>query len=282
MKPYPGALIHDAVIPGAWLDVPAAAYHASKGHASKSILWPFRKSPAHGKHKIDEGTERTPAMLFGSVLHHQLLTPKDAPDYVIAPEGFDGRTKEGKAWKAEQTKDVISFDDFLRAGLCAEALHLNKDYLLSIEDGHAEVSLFHQYEFSAIPVKARVDWVPETLSYLADVKTCQSAAPADVTKVAWNYGYWLQALIYLDLWNAIHPDDYREIFKFHFVESEPPFGTSSVYYELGSPIMDFAQNEFVRLLKLYEHCLNADDWPSYNTDPIRIDAPGWAWKEIAA
>ena len=108
--------------------MPAEDYHASPG-VSNSMLSDLNKSPAHcwALHHAESRPERktTVAMKAGTLLHAMLLEPAEVPRrYIVAPEGLDLRTKDGKAWKAQADGlEVLTAEQYATAERQCDAMH---------------------------------------------------------------------------------------------------------------------------------------------------------------
>lgn len=140
-------------------------------------------------------------MLIGSILHSKVLEGKDYP-VAVMPEGLDGRTKEGKEWKAANAgKETISQADWQQAQRMIDAVMSNKDvaYLLSLK-GESEVGIVQNYRGTKI--KGRIDrlFKDEAGSYaIFDFKTTQSASPDDFNKSCSSFCYCCQMVWYQSL-----------------------------------------------------------------------------------
>lgn len=261
-----------------------ADYHAIKTHASGSILKLVADSPLHAATEMAKPSESTDAMKRGTAFHYLTLRPKNAPPpYIIAPyEEF--RTDESKAWKKAQTKDVLKAKDLLVPAAMAESMAANDDFALSMRGGsRVELSAFAEIE--GVACKGRIDIAPAEFTFLSDLKSVQSCSTEALIKQAWFDGWWLQASIYLRLWNRIDQElndgqDYRGAVKFHCAEADAPHGTRTVYYRAETDIMEYGDQRLSELLAIWKHCKTTGLWPGYDPEPIEISAPGWAMKGI--
>ena len=81
-------------------DLSDADYFAAP-RASNSLLGALRKSPAHLQHALAHPSEPTPAMRLGTAFHVATLEWHTFDDSWARGSELSGRTKEGKAAKAE-------------------------------------------------------------------------------------------------------------------------------------------------------------------------------------
>lgn len=96
-------------------DLPWNGY-AVPGFLGSSALadWPEMSHEAWGAKYLEKAYEGggTPAMVAGSALDALLTDPASFPSrFAVAPEGLNGRMKEGMAWKAENAgRDILTAD----------------------------------------------------------------------------------------------------------------------------------------------------------------------------
>lgn len=145
-------------------------------------------------------------------------------------------------------------------------------------DGRPEQSLFWQHERTGIPLRARLDWLPEMKTgrpIIADYKTADSAEPAKFAKAAADYGYHQQCAWYTDGLAAL----YGVLPSFMFVvqEKQPPYLVSVVELAPEAVRIGRARNE--RAIDIYRACVKNGEWPGYTDDePAQIMLPAWADK----
>ena len=84
VEPQPAARFPNGT--GIYQSVPAEEYHGLEGRASSTVLRKIlNKSPAHGKAKMEDDSDPTPAMKFGTRMHTALLEPyRFEKDYAVA------------------------------------------------------------------------------------------------------------------------------------------------------------------------------------------------------
>lgn len=71
-------------------------------------------------------SKESKSMNFGSLAHLLLLEPQKFDEqYVVNSECFDMRTKAGKEWMAQQTKEVVSLKDYNKAKVMVDSLYNN-------------------------------------------------------------------------------------------------------------------------------------------------------------
>ena len=260
-----------------------AEYHALTSVISKSHLDLVARSPLHywarylDPNRVEP--EPTPAMLLGTALHTHVLE-LDAWDarYVMAPEGIDRRTKQGKAeWEAFQTaatgRTVLSKADaelVMRMGHAVFS-HPAAALLLGMA-GKAETTHMWTDEATGLQCKCRPDWLTDDGALVVDLKTTEDASPAGFRKSIGNFRYHVQAAWYLDgLERATgrRPDQ----FIFICVEKKPPHAVA--VYAADAEMVAIGAATAARDLEVLATCKQADAWPGYSEQVEPISLPPW-------
>jgi hypothetical protein len=253
-------------------DLSNAEYHAHPA-ISKSGLDRIDQSPAHYRASLVEPRKETPALTFGSAAHCWILETDEALHrYVIAPQGIDRRTKDGKAQWAEleaSGKTIISAEDAqtLENMLASVHSHPVADELL--DNGIAESSVFA--ELLGVSVKCRPDWLHDN-SVIVDLKTTENAGLNAFGKSVANFRYHCQASFYTDICREVGLD--IKAFVFIAVEKAPPYAVS--VYELDSDSIEVGRTLYQRNLETYRRCRETDHWPAYSDAIEVLTLPRWA------
>ena len=261
------------------LSLPEAQYRAAEGLSKSMLDWIAPpKTPAHFKAKLDGliPDEQTPAMRLGSMIHRAILE-WDTLDYVVRPEGMVFTTKEGKEWKAAQTKPVITQDEYQTILGMRDSVNAHPAVKRVLANAKTEVSLFASAEDGVLR-KARIDALPEGGNVIVDIKSCQSADPDLMAKSVVSYRYDVQAAYYLDLCQLLGID--KSEFLFVCVEKTPPFAVA--VYALDHDAVEWGRKQYQRDLALVKHCMAEDHWPSFTTDITTLALPAWAQKQAEA
>lgn len=259
------------------------AYHNGPG-ISKSGLDKIAKTPAHYYAAyLDPNRERrepTPAMVFGAAYHAFLLEPDVfAKEYVIAPEGIDRRTKEGKAFFAEVEaagQTALKTDD-------SKKLHAMRDAMMAhpaarkllAKPGKREVSVFWKDPEYGMLAKCRPDFLTDD-GYIIDLKTTEDASPAGFGRSSFNYRYHVQHPWYVDGCQAADID--VKAFIFLAQEKEPPYAVG--LYVLDDVAVELGRQTYARDLATYAHCASTGQWPGYEATIKTLSLPAWATKDF--
>lgn len=261
------------------LSLPEAQYRAAEGLSKSMLDWIAPpKTPAHFKAKLDGliPDEQTPAMRLGSMIHRAILE-WDTLDYVVRPEGMVFTTKEGKEWKAAQTKPVITQDEYQTILGMRDSVNAHPAVKRVLANAKTEVSLFASAEDGVLR-KARIDALPESGNVIVDIKSCQSADPDMMAKSVVSYRYDVQAAYYLDLCALLGLD--KSEFLFVCVEKQPPFAVA--VYALDQDAIAWGRKQYQRDLAAVKHCMAEDHWPSFTQDITTLALPAWAQRQAEA
>lgn len=281
--------MQNEVQPGIYPSMPNEFYHGAAG-LSKSGLALLRECPAKYAHRYLMGNkeEETQAMKIGDALHCLVLEPSRFPLQFAVSQKFDGRTKEGKAGKAEFAaanagKSIITVDDYALIEAMATSVHSHPAaaYLLSL-GGLSEESFFWEEMcdptesqiLQPVLCKCRPDLRVPSKRILVDLKKTAKGASAEAfSRTIYNYTYHLQAAHYLHGVTTISGEQYDE-FIFIAVEEEPPHLVA--VYQLDQDSIMMGRAEIDRLVDLYAKCLFHQYWPGYGESIQLINLPRWA------
>ena len=277
-------------VPGIYSDLPASIYHAAPG-VSQSML-NHMDPPARLPAYLKNGVDPTEAMLLGTFIHSRVLEP-DAPlpGFAVQPETYTAAKGEVKPWHngakackewriAQETegKQVVT-REFLETVLaCTGAIRENCGDVFA--QGKAELSLFCTLE--GVLTKRRIDWVPEGLPYLVDVKKVRGGegGPDAFLKTMLARRYHVQAASYLLGWNALmSTTDMRVGFMFVVVEDEAPFLVSR--YLVGQDLLRIGEAQYVQDLATYKRCVLEEHFPGFSPAPVELNAPEWLLRKAA-
>lgn len=262
-------------------DIPEADYfgasYALSCSGAKLLLPP--SCPAKFFYRQDHA-EYKAAWDFGSGAHNMVL---GAGPEIVECEFDDWKKKAAQeqrdAARAEGKIPLLT-KELAAVKAMAEAIraHPIAGFLFDPCDGMPEQSLFWEHERTGIPLRARLDWLPEMKTgrpIIADYKTADSAEPEKFAKAVADYGYHQQHAWYSDGLAAL----YGVLPSFIFVvqEKQPPYLVSVVELEPEAVRIGRARNE--RAIDTYRACIKNGGWPGYtDTEPAPIMLPAWADK----
>lgn len=264
--------------------MPAEQYHAIAA-ISAGGLKRMRQSPAHffgmqlDPNRPPPG-EPTPAMKNGTLVHVAIFEPDQLEArYVIKPDGISFASKDGKAWRDAQRREIVEQSQMDAAKAQAAAVRAVPDLAALLADGYGEASALWIDEQTGELCKCRPDWTSPAGDgvILVDGKTCQDASQEGFGRAIWNMDYHLQAAWYSDGFEAatglrVHG------FVFAAVESSWPHAAAA--YMLGDDVLEAARRENRRLLNLYAECKRTGVWPGYGSSIQLINLPAWAQRQL--
>lgn len=235
------------------------------GESAKSYLW-------HKDHPIEE----TAAMAFGTAFHSAVLEPdKFADEYVCAPEGHDGRTKEGKAFKAEleaQGQILLSRDQMAQIQEMAGNFRghpLIGPYLT--EPGTPEITFIWNDAETGLLCKGRLDRLLDD-GRIFGVKTTTKFNARQFASHAWELAYQAQWAFYYDGAIALGltvPEIVEGV-----VSTNGPY--DAALYVVDDDILKRGRIMYRSWLRTLANCLETGKWPGQYPDAITFRAPAWA------
>lgn len=232
----------------------------------------------HKKHPISE----TPAMAFGTAFHASVLEPEAfAAEYVVKPEGLDGRTKEGKDWKADvEARGLIVLDADKAEQLAEMALNFrNHPHIAPFltEPGTPEVTLTWTDEGTGIFCKGRLDRLLDD-GRIFGVKTTGKFQARQFASHAWELGYHAQWAFYYDgaIANGLIVPEIVE----GVISTNGPYDCA--LYAVDSETLKRGRDAYRGWLRQLavelenKKAVEGYRWPGQYPDPITFRAPAWA------
>lgn len=218
---------------------------------------------------------------WGSLIDCLITTPDEIDD-IIAVHNYDSfRTKEAREFRDDaqsQGKILMNQAELDKANRAANRLLADPIAGPIIEKSKKQVILLSKVK--EVNFKGLADLVPEDEPILYDLKTTSDFSVGGISKAIQNFGYHIQAALYLKLWNTLHPDDMRKRFRFIWQSSAPPYEVAVTELpgfdiEAGS---EWAAFQINRLIEAQEK----SRWPNIVGDKVAIiGRPGYSeFKDI--
>lgn len=245
-------------------------YHGDfRNYLSSSDLRRILRSPAHYR---APHPQTTAAQEVGTLVHEAVLEPSTWQICRRPAPKIDKRTKEGKAtfeWQTAQEQQLgIKFvpeDLYNQVCAIAESVASLLGPTCLFTCGMAEVSGFT--ELNDQPIRIRPDYIRDEM--IIDLKTTVDAR--DFQRSVFNYGYDIQAALYLDAAKAI--DGLERKFVWVVVEKEAPYGVQ--VFEASDEVIQRGRSLYQKAIQIYQDCAALDVWPSYSTAIQTLELPKW-------
>lgn len=285
--------------PGAY-DIPADEYHAdpcptpsiSAGNIhTLATGCPKELWQAHPRLNLDREEEDKLTFDIGKAAHLIYLEPHlfDAAVMIIDADDYRGGAARGLRDAARGAGKIPLLAK--HADQVREMRAAFEEYPIAsgaFRGGKAEQSAFWQDENTGVWCRIRPDYVVDGGRYLVDFKTDASANPDDLSRKAFDMGWYSRAAFYLDGWQAatgVTPEEYWFVVQC----KKAPYIVTVV--KLGMYDLDAGRDECRRQIDTFAKCLAAGTerkhWPAYrpHTSPDRdapfvVNMPGWAHSKI--
>lgn len=250
------------------------SYHAIKDRLSNSAIKAYDELRNPKRWWIEHNTPQksTDAMNKGSVVHLMVLQPEEIKKQV--------RIKTPYAKDTDPNFIHVTEKMFDECQLMARKVLTHHIASELIQSSHKEDTLF--WELNNIPFKGKADLISQDFSFIADLKTTQSAHPLNFQQSITNYRYDIQAAIYIDALTLIESLDKQPKFYFICVESKPPFSVNVI--ECGSSFVEIGRTGGNKVRGYHDITLEIaqfwplphDQWPEGdNTHITTLEAPEW-------
>lgn len=219
--------------------------------------------------KEEENDEEKLRFAVGNLTHAMVLEGKNLLDlYAIKPTGLSFATRDGKVWKAEQTKPILESESALKIPRMAEAIakHPLARSILKMCPNR-EMPL--QAEVEGVLLKGLLDAHGRDRAgtfCIPDYKTTKSAIPSVFKrKVLFQFHYDLQTEIYKALARECDQGDCEPLWIVQ--ETDAPYAV--MVYRPSAELIASGKDKFNTVLTRYREYTKSGIWPSYeNNDQI--------------
>lgn len=289
---------HCDKFPSVLPDLEAEKYHRHPA-VSKHGLDDFRKAPALYLYNRENPRPATPALQFGSLYHTVILEPELIGQlYAVVPKDAPKRptriqreakkpsleTLEAIHWWNEfdarnEGKTIVDVADIMLCQQMRQAMLKNLACRNALEEHrlYTEASLFWQDPATGVKCRARPDIIRAD-GLIIDPKTCVDASEDAFQRAAWNFGYYRQAAMYLDGWEAVSGEK-PKAFIFLAQESEAPFLCRA--YVASPQLIEYGRVQLREDLERFAKCEQTGIWPGLGDKPAELNLPAWAMPRAA-
>lgn len=257
----------------------AEEYFADTERISCSMLKVFMRSrrefEAYFVAKTLPQPEPTAAMQLGTLLHECVFDPAAIDRLAVAPK-VDGRTKEGKAIKAEFAaqsvgKTVVDAEQYSAIiGMIEMLKRTPAASRLLWADGLTEHVLTSRCETTMLPLKGRLD---KLLPWcIVDLKTCSDPSEAGFANAAARLKYHCQGAFYRTLAEEFVGETLPVVFV--AICPEPPYRIG--VYEMHEDGMDLGRFQNIAALSALKDCYEHDDFSEpAERQIVTLKLPRW-------
>jgi hypothetical protein len=191
---------------------------------SKSRLFELRGSSLYKWRYFPKEFKPTAAMTWGSLIDCYITTPDEVDATVVYNPFPDFRTKAAQELRDNALADgkiVVSAKEREQVEIAVDKVMKHPIAGEVVRNSRKQVVLLNKIK--TVQFKSLVDLVPTNEPCLYDFKTTAGLSQRGIAKAIDDFGYHIQAAIYLKMWNLCNPDDQRHRFRFIWQSSEPPY-----------------------------------------------------------
>lgn len=267
--------------------LPNESYHGDRSSISASWLKECKSSMFHFASAPSKPNKTTPALAFGSMVHHYLQERNTFNDFYCVfrtkdlpfPESTMKNKENSEYYKKllESGKIVISEDEWNNL-LNVTNNVINDPYVTKfIEKGNIESSIFFNDPATGLPLKVRPDnhfFAKSRFGegiWVLDVKTIEDASPSSVAKAVTNFSYEVQAAMQVDGLETFY-DKPVVMYIYLFIEKKFPYSYGLYSLDLSNDL-DIGRMRYKKYLLDVKSCIDSDVWPSYAKDKGSADNP---------
>lgn len=261
-------------------------YSAISASMMKVFLHRRRLYDAYFVKRTESPPAATAAMEIGTLVHAAVLEPDAlASRYAVYPESLLAKNGAASTNAAREFREqneaagrvVMKAADLVVIEAIAESVtRVCGDWLKL--PCRRETVIRWPHEGTALPCKARIDWLIETPveTFVIDLKTTSDASPRGFLKSVENYSYWLPSAHYTEAGGVATGKPTS--FYFVAVESEYPY--TCAIHTLDADSARRAAEGRVRLMEQLAECLRTGEWAEpWESQVSRLTLRPWAIEE---
>jgi exodeoxyribonuclease VIII len=283
--------------------LPRSGYEAISGWNASLLKVAITRTPAHAWAAFLDPqrppSKDSPAFRIGTLLHQAILEPEEWQRIVPCSSGATTKAfAQAAKDAAAEGKAIAQASEHELAAAMAQALvtHPALGTLLAHTPEHLalnELTLCWTDTHTGQPCRGRLDAVRVT-DYeiqILDLKTTADAGPAEFGRSAAKFGYLLQAAFYSDgLFYCARSLETLlglpagkligrpVVFEFVCVEKEAPHLVAR--YRVTTEQMVAGRRLYRKALEMVSTAETLGWWPGYDTAPVPLELPAWAWTQL--
>lgn len=171
------------------------------------------------------------------------------------------------------SKLLLSSDEMIACEMISKNLRRSAAARVILENGKPETTVIWTDQETGVLCKARLDWLKNDLTIIADAKSTTDASPREFARSVYRYGYHRQAAWYLDGVEAA-TGTRPALFVFKAFETSAPY--ASAYYHATDAMIEQGRKENRFHLKRYAEALKSGKWSGYPDEICPLDLPKWS------
>lgn len=261
--------------PGRYVDLDIRAYHASEGVSRSTLMRLENGTPKSCKHYMDTPLPETDAMRLGSAVDMLVFEPHRAPHELAVRPKF-GRSKaaleEAAQWDERHAGHTVLTEAQADKAHAISTAVLNAQSVRGLmSDAMAQESFYWRQE--GVLAKCRPDGYDELRATTFDLKTAHSLSDRHITTAIVDYGYDVQAAM-----NANACTELGLPWEAHvliWVEKSPPYDVRGTVFTAADSWMELGEARMLRLLREFDACQRANDWPGHDRAVAALPMPKW-------
>lgn len=278
--------------PGIHYGVSFADYLALP-YFSKSMVGSILRSPKHLRHEIDNPSDCSKAMDFGTLVDCLLLEPETfAARFWTIPATYTKTDKTVGEWTLQSKTCRAALEAATATGTVAVKqcqVEAAKSIVGAVRghrtastwlDGKYQVTIVWKDHETGILCKGRPDIF--RADRIVDLKSTEDPLPGAFSRTCNNFKYHVQAAMYSLGTRCAETGKYPESFDlpFSFIacESEAPFDV--VCYDMDLESLDAGKILFQEAIRKYADCVSSKQWPGYSDYAEPLSIPMWALNKI--
>lgn len=222
----------------------------------------------------------------GTLTHGKVLEGKDLiTEFAIKPKkDSSGRamsfaTTEGKIWKAQQTKPILTQAQADQVRFMSDAIVKDKQ-VAAILRHCKEREVITQAKIAGVDCKALLDcWGHDSTGavVIPDLKTTKDASPEGFGKAVANFDYDMQCHFYRTLKCHEMNSDVLPTWLWIAVENKRPWAVQC--YAPDADALNSGKRKVERAIEVLKKCRETNEWPAYGGGIQLLSMPKWATRE---
>lgn len=266
-------------------DIDMETYHgdccAGPSVSGSGLVKIEQLSPLHFWHSSYFNPNRedldTTALAFGRAAHAWILGEPEFNKYFVVSPYDDFKKKEARDWRNEQTRTIVRKSQLDAIRAMGESILKTPLIQNAFKDGKPEQSLIWKDRETGLWLKSRPDWLPNSLPFVPNYKTCRSAHPEAFQKAAFGLGYHQGAALCLDGLREVM--GWKEA-SYYFVAQEKVAPYVATLVVMKDTAIEWGRLQNRSALRKLADCIASGKWPGYASGAVEIDIPAWTEKGL--